>query len=330
MRAFPLNAFRRSWLWALISISATWVAIQPAAAQDAWPSKPIRIVVPYPAGGTTDQLARAIQQPLSDTLGQPVVIENKAGAGGTLGTDAAAKATPDGYTLVFGNSGPNAIAPLVRKLPYDSLKDLRPLSTVAILPMILTVPAESPHKSVKDFIAHARAQGTAINYGSVGNGSLSHLTGELFNELAGLKMQHIPYNGGAPMVTAFASGQLHAAFVTGLDGASMVQAGRIRYLGSGSPKRTDVLPGLPAVAEDVPGFRSTAWFGLLAPRAVPDDIANKIHAAIVKAVARPEVRKLFADRNVEARSSTPQELDKLIREEMVQWGPVVSRSGVKE
>lgn len=330
MRAFPLNASRRSWLWALMSVSATWGAIHPAAAQDAWPSKPIRIVVPYPAGGTTDQLARAIQQPLADTLGQPVVIENKAGAGGTLGTDAAAKATPDGYTLVFGNSGPNAIAPLVRKLPYDSLKDLRPLSTVAILPMILTVPAESPHKSVKDFIAHARAQGTAINYGSVGNGSLSHLTGELFNELAGLKMQHIPYNGGAPMVTAFASGQLHAAFVTGLDGASMVQAGRIRYLGSGSPKRTDVLPGLPAVAEDVPGFRSTAWFGLLAPRAVPDDIANKIQAAIVKAVARPEVRKLFADRNVEARSSTPQELDKLIREEMVQWGPVVSRSGVKE
>mgnify|MGYP003343040740 FL=1 len=132
------------------------------------------------------------------------------------------------------------------------------------------------------------------------------------------------------MVTAFASGQLHAAFVTGLDGASMVQAGRIRYLGAGTVKRTDVLPGLPAVAEDVPGFRSMAWFGLLAPRAVPDEIANKIHAAILKAVARPEVRKLFVDRNVEARSSTPAELDKLIRDEMAQWGPVVNRSDVKE
>ncbi|MEK0418780.1 MAG: hypothetical protein RI949_2786 [Pseudomonadota bacterium] len=318
---------RRFWLCALIGALGL---VQATLAQDNWPSKPIRIVVPYPAGGTTDQLARAIQQPLADMLGQPVVIENKAGAGGTLGTDAAAKAAPDGYTLVFGNSGPNAIAPLVRKLPYDSLKDLRPLSTVAIVPMILTVPAESPHKTVKDFIAFARAQGKAINYGSVGNGSLSHLTGELFNDLAGLKMQHIPYNGGAPMVTAFASGQLHAAFVTGLDGASMVQAGRIRYLGAGSPKRTDVLPGLPAVSEDIPGFRSMAWFGLLAPRAVPDDIANKIHAAILKAVARPEVRKLFADRNVEARSSTPQELDKLIRDEMAQWAPVVARSDVKD
>lgn len=307
----------------LLQAQATW-------AQDGWPAKPIRVIVPYPAGGTTDQLARAIQQPLTDMLGQPVVIENKPGAGGTLGTDVAAKAAPDGYTLVFGNSGPNAIAPLVRKLPYDSLKDLRPLSTVAIVPMILTVPADSPHKTVKDFIAHARAQGKAINYGSVGNGSLSHLTGELFNEMAGLKMQHIPYNGGAPMVTAFASGQLHAAFVTGLDGASMVQAGRIRYLAAGTPKRTDVLPGLPAVAEDLPGFRSQAWFGLLAPRGVPDDISNKIHAAILKAVARPEVRKLFSDRNVEARSSTPQELDKLIRDEMAQWGPVVTRSDVKD
>ena len=300
-----------------------------AAAQDAWPSKPIRIVVPYPAGGSTDQLARAIQAPLAETLGQPIVIENKAGAGGTLGTDMVAKAAPDGYTFVFGNSGPNALAGLIRKLPYDSLKDLRPLSTVAIVPMILAVPAEAPHKTLKEFIAYARAQGTAMNYGSVGIGSISHLTGEQFNELAGTKMQHIPYNGGAPMVTAFAGGQLHAAFVTGLDGASMVQAGRIRYLAVATPQRTEVLAGLPAVAEDVPGFRSVAWFGVLAPKAVPDDIAQKMQAAIVKAVARPEVRKLFAERGVEARSSTPQEFEKMIRDEVAQWGPVVTKADIK-
>jgi tripartite-type tricarboxylate transporter receptor subunit TctC len=300
-----------------------------AAAQEAWPSKPIRMVVPYPAGGSTDQLARAIQAPLAETLGQPIVIENKAGAGGTLGTDMVAKAAPDGYTFVFGNSGPNALAGLIRKLPYDSLKDLRPLSTVAIVPMILAVPAEAPHKTLKEFIAYARAQGTAVNYGSVGIGSISHLTGEQFNELAGTKMQHIPYNGGAPMVTAFAGGQLHAAFVTGLDGASMVQAGRIRYLAVATPQRTEVLAGLPAVAEDVPGFRSVAWFGVLAPKAVPDDIAQKMQAAIVKAVARPEVRKLFAERGVEARSSTPQEFEKMIRDEVAQWGPVVTKADIK-
>ena len=300
-----------------------------AAAEDTWPSKPIRIVVPYPAGGSTDQLARAIQAPLAETLGQPIVIENKAGAGGTLGTDMVAKAAPDGYTFVFGNSGPNALAGLIRKLPYDSLHDLRPLSTVAIVPMILAVPAEAPHKTLKEFIAYARAQGTAVNYGSVGIGSISHLTGEQFNELAGTKMQHIPYNGGAPMVTAFAGGQLHAAFVTGLDGASMVQAGRIRYLAVATPQRTEVLAGLPAVAEDVPGFRSVAWFGVLAPKAVPDDIAQKMQAAIVKAVARPEVRKLFAERGVEARSSTPQEFEKMIRDEVAQWGPVVTKADIK-
>ncbi|MCA0240032.1 MAG: tripartite tricarboxylate transporter substrate binding protein [Proteobacteria bacterium] len=319
------HPLRRS-LLALVAAAALPLA---AAAQDHWPSKPIRIVVPYPAGGSTDQLARAIQNSLGETLGQPVVIDNKAGAGGTLGTDAVAKAAPDGYTFVFGNSGPNALAGLIRKLPYDSLKDLRPLSTVAIVPMILAVPAEAPYKTLKDFVAHARMLGAALNFGSVGVGSISHLTGEHFNEMAGLKMQHIPYNGGAPMVTAFAGGQLHAAFVTGLDGASMLQAGRIRYLSVGTPKRTEVLPGVPAIAEDVPGFKSVAWFGVLAPKGLPDDIAAKMHAAIVKAVALPEVRKLFADRNVEARSSTPQELEKLIRDEIAQWGPVVSKADIK-
>ncbi len=309
--------------------AAALLAPLSAVAQDAWPSKPLRIIVPYPAGGSTDQLARAIQAPLSETLGQTIIIENRAGAGGSVGTDAVAKAPADGYTLVFGNSGPNALAGLIRKLPYDTLRDLRPLSTVAIVPMILAVPAESPHRTLDDFIRFAKEQGNAINFGSVGSGSISHLTGELLNELAGLKMQHIPYAGGAPMVTAFAGGQLHAAFTTGLDGASMVAAGRIRYLAVGTPTRTDILPGVPAVADSVPGFRSQAWFGLLAPKGVPDDIANKLHAAIVQAVARPEVRKLFSDRNVAARSSTPAEFEQMIRDEIQQWTPVVARTDIK-
>jgi tripartite-type tricarboxylate transporter receptor subunit TctC len=301
----------------------------PAFAQDAYPSKPIRIVVPYPAGGTTDQLARAIQQPLQDLLGQPIVIENKAGVGGALGTDLVAKAAPDGYTLVFGNSGPNATASLMRKLPYDVLKDFRPLSTVVSVPLILAVAADSPHKTVKDFMAWARTQGTSLNYGSTGIGGSSHLTSEAFNELAGTKFQHIPYAGGAPLVTAFAGGQVHLAFVTGLDGAAMVQAGRIRYLAVATPQRTEVLPGLPAIAEDVPGFSSVVWFGLLAPKGVSDDIATKLNAAIAKAVARPEVRKLFTDRNVEPRSSTPEQMEAVIRGELDKWGPVVKRAGIR-
>jgi tripartite-type tricarboxylate transporter receptor subunit TctC len=324
----PRRTSRKLWL-AAAGLGALLGALPSAHAQETFPNKPIRIVVPYPAGGTTDQLARAIAQPLQELLGQPVVIDNKAGAGGSLGTDAVAKAAPDGYTLVFGNSGPNAVSSLVRKLPYDVLKDFRPLSTVVIVPMILAVAAESPHKSLKDFISWGRSQGTALNYGSTGNGSSSHLTGEYFNDAAGLKLQHIPYAGGAPMITAFAGGQLHAAFVTGLDGAAMVQAGRIRYLAVATPQRTEVLPALPAMAEDLPGFRSVVWFGLLAPRGVPDDIAAKLHAAITRAVARPEVRKLFIERHVVPHSSTPQELEQMIRDDLEQWGAVVKKADIK-
>jgi tripartite-type tricarboxylate transporter receptor subunit TctC len=318
---------RRRLLAALAAGAFTAMALQTALAQDAYPSKPIRIVVPYAAGGTTDQLARAIQKPMQDFLKQPVIVDNRAGAGGTIGTDAVAKAPADGYTLVFGNTGPNAVVPLMRKIPYDPLKDLRAISTVALTPMILAIPADSPAKNLKEFLVLARQKDW--NFGSVGNGSLSHLTGEYFNHAAGLKLQHVPYNGGAPMMTAFGGGQLQAAFVTGLDGAAMLQAGKVKYLAVATPQRTEVVPGLPAIAEEVPGFRSIAWFGVLAPRGVPDDIAARLHEAVQYAVARPEVRKMFADRNIEARSSTPQELDKIIRDEMAQWGEVVKRSNIR-
>jgi tripartite-type tricarboxylate transporter receptor subunit TctC len=320
---------RRSILTAGAAVGYLFFAASPSTAQDHYPSKPIRIVVPYAAGGSTDQLARAIQQPMQEFLKQPVIIDNKVGAGGAIGTESVVKSAPDGYTLVFGNSGPNSILPLLRKTPYDPLKDLRPISTVAITPMILAVSAESSAKDLKEFMALAKKSGTDWNFGSVGNGSLSHLTGEYFNALSGLKLQHVPYNGGAPMMTAFAGGQLQAAFVTGLDGAAMVAAGRVKYLAVGTPKRTDVVPGLPAIAEEVPGFRSVAWFGVLAPSGVPDAVAAKLHEAVVFATSRPEVRKMFSARMIEARSSTPQELDHMIRDEMAQWGEVAKRSNIR-
>jgi tripartite-type tricarboxylate transporter receptor subunit TctC len=301
---------------------------RPVLAQE-YPNKTIRIVVPYPAGGTTDQLARAIQQPMQDALGQVVLIDNKPGAAGTLGTDTVAKAPPDGYTLVFGNSGPSATASLMRKLPYDVLNDFQPISTVVSVPLILAVAANCPYKSVMAFVEWAKTQGTKLNYGSTGIGSSSHLAGEYFNERAGTKLQHIPYSGGAPLVTAFAGGQVHMAFVTGLDGAAMVQAGKIRYLAVATPQRTDVLPGLPAIAEDVPGFTAVVWFGVLAPRTVPDDIVAKLNATIAMAVARPDVHKLLHDRNVEPRSSTTAEFEKLIRDELALWAPVIKKADIK-
>lgn len=309
-----------------------WVALlgQTAAAQghENFPSKPIRLVVPYPAGGTTDQVARAIAQPMRDILGQPVIIDNKPGAGGTLGADYVAKQPADGYTLLFGNSGPSATASLLRKLPYDIKNDFRPLSAVIKVPLILAVPANSTFKSVKEFVEWSKSKGTDLNYGSTGLGGSSHLANEYFNQLAGTRFQHIPYAGGAPMVTAFAGGHIHMAFVTGLDGASMQQAGRIRYLAVASPKRTEVLPGLPAIAEDVPGFSAVVWFGVLAPKNVPDAVAEKIASAIAVAVQKPDVRKFFIDRNVEPYGSTPAELGALIDSELKQWGPVIKKANI--
>ncbi|GAA5232363.1 tripartite tricarboxylate transporter substrate binding protein [Verticiella sediminum] len=302
---------------------AALLANAPAALAADYPSRPIRVIVPYAAGGSTDQLARVVAQPMSEALGQPVVIENRPGAGGTIGVDAVVRADPDGYTLLFGNTGPNAVVGLMRKVSYDPLTDLQPISTVANVPMILAVPAGSKAKTLQDFVAEAKSRGSAVNFGSVGVGSLSHLTGEYFNMLAGTSMTHIPYNGGAPMVTAFVTGELDAAFVTGLDGAAFVSSGKVRYLAVGTPEATAVLPGMPAIADSVPGFRSIAWFGVLGPKGMPQEVVDKLQRVVADAVARPETQRIFSERNVEAKSSTPQELTRIIEGEIEQWKPVV-------
>jgi tripartite-type tricarboxylate transporter receptor subunit TctC len=300
----------------------------PAAAQT-YPSKPIRVIVPYAAGGSTDQLARAVQQPLAEALGQPVIIDNRPGAGGAIGTDMVAKAAPDGYTLVFGNSGPSALLSLMRKTPYDEVRDFRPISTVAFTPMILAVPADLPVGTVQEFVAYVKKQDGKLNIGSVGNGSFSHLTSEYFNTAAGIRLVHVPYNGGAPLTTAMLGGQVQASFVTGLDGATMLATGKVKYLGVSTLKATPVVPGVPAIADALPGFKSAAWFGLLAPKGTPDETVQKLNAAVVAAVARPEIHKLFTGRNVEARSSTPAEMENLVREEIQQWKPVIQGARIE-
>lgn len=294
-----------------------------------YPDKPIRLIVPYAAGGSTDQLARVIQKPMSEILGQPVVVENKPGAGGAIGVDLVARSAPDGYTLVFGNTGPNAVVQLMRKVPYNPLQDFQPISTVAITPMFLAVPADSPAHSMKEFLTLAHQQGASMNIGSVGNGSLSHLTSEYFNEMAGLKLQHIPYSGGAPLMAAFVGGQIQAAFVTGLDGAALVGSGKVRYLAIASPARSNIVPGLPAIAENVPGFRSQAWFGVLVPKGTPAEVQRKLRDAIAKAVAEPEVRKILTDRKVEPRSGSGDDLQKLIQDEVGQWNPVIKKYNIR-
>lgn len=295
---------------------------------EAFPTKVIRIVVPYAAGGSTDQLARVINRPMGDRLGQTVIVDNRAGAGGTIGVDDVVRSAPDGYSLVFGNTGPNAIVSLMRKVPYDQFKDLQPISTVAFTPMILAVPASSPARTLKEFLDYAKAQGDKLNFGSVGPGSLSHLTGEFFNEKAGLRLQHIAYNGGSPLMTAFVSGEIQAAFVTGLDGATLYKAGKVRYLGVATEGPTEAVPGVQPIAELVPGFKSSAWFGVLAPAGTPPDVVAKLNAAIVASVNLPATRAFFTERNIEAHSSTPGELAQIIRDEVAQWGPVIRKNHI--
>ena len=300
-----------------------------AIAADPYPTRPIRVVVPYAAGGTTDQFARVLQPSLSESLGQQLLIDNKPGAGGTIGTEIAVTAPPDGYTLVFGNNGPNALIQLMRPVSYDPIKDLRPVALVALTPMFFTVPADSPAKTLKEFIAYAKQNEGKLNIGSVGQGSFSHVTAEYFKQLAGLNMTHIPYNGGAPLMTAFAGGQVQAGFVTGLDGAALQRAGKVRYLAIATPEPSSLAPGMPTVSEVLPGFKSYSWFAIFAPKGTPDEIVAKLNAAIVAAVARPEVQKFFADRNVEAKSSTPEGLARLIQEDIAQWGPVIKKANIQ-
>ena len=294
-----------------------------------YPNRPIRIVVPYPAGGATDQMARTIQGPMQEILGAPVIIDNKAGAAGIIGTDSVAKAAPDGYTLAFGNSGPNSMGPAIKKPPYDPVKDLMPISFVSTIPLFLAVHPSMPTMSVKELIDLVKANPGKYNYGSVGIGSASHLIGEYFNFVTGLKMVHVPYKGGAPAMLGFMGGEVQVMFMTGLDGLAHARAGKLRVLGIATPRATDLAPGVPAVADTLPGFSGVVWFGLLAPAGTPPEVIAKIHDAIAKSVARANVKKAFADMSVEAVSNSPAEFGQTISAELAQWTKVVRESGAK-
>lgn len=322
-----MNISRRSAL-RLVS-GGIAAALSGAHASDAWPSRPIKLVVPFSAGGSTDQLARAIQQPMSELLGQPVIVDNKVGAGGAIGSEAVARSAPDGYTLVFGNSGPSAVASLLRKLPYDVQSDFRPISTVAMVPLALVASDKLPVRDFKAFLEYARKPGAVLNYGSVGTGSMAHLTGEYLNEAAGLHVQHIPYSGGGALSVALLAGEVETGWVNPLDGTSLVASGKARYLAVATPKRLSWLPGVPAIAEYVPNFESNAWFGVLAPKGTPDSIVKRLNEVIVAAIARPDVRKIIESKMAEPRSSSPQKLSALIQREIRMWEPVITKNNIK-
>ncbi len=305
-------------------------ACGPAFGQSAYPVKPIRLVVPFVPGGSTDLIARLMGQKLDEVLGQQVVVENRAGAGGNIGVEYVAKSPPDGYTLIFGHVGTFGFGPsLYQKLPYDPVKDFAPVVLFAMVPNMLVVHPALPAKSVKDLIGLAKAHPGQLNYGSSGNGSASHLATEYFKLLTKTNITAIPYKGTGPLVTDLIAGQTSLT-ITGVPPLyPFVQSGRLRGLAVGSVKRLALLPALPTIAEaGVPGYESSTWFGPLAPAKTPREIVVKLNTELMKILQRPDVKARFAAEGIEALGSTPEEFGTYIKAEIERWGRVIKAAGV--
>lgn len=319
---------RRTLLAAALATAALGAAPVTAFAQ-AYPAKPITIIVPFSAGGTTDILARVIGLYMGKDLGQTVVVDNRAGAGGNIGGQAAARAPADGYTLFMGTVGTHAInQSLYKKMPFDPIKDFAPLSRVAMVPNLLVANPSQPFKSVKEMIAYAKANPGKLNFGSSGNGSSIHLSGELFKQMAGVDMQHVPYRGSAPAVADLMGGQISVMFDNMPSAIPHVKAGKFRALAVTTAKRSPALPDVPTIAEaGVPGYEATSWFGLLAPASTPAPVVAKLNASILKALADPAVKKKLAEQGAEAHGEKPEQFAAFIASETTKWGAVVKASG---
>jgi len=300
------------------------------AAAQTYPTKPVHFVAPYPPGGINDIVARLIGQQMAQTLGQPWIIENRAGRGGNIGTDYVAKSAPDGYTLVHGGMGSLTLGPLLSKIPYDTLRDFAPITLTARAPNILAVHPSLPVKSVKELIALAKARPGELNYATTGVGSTPHLMAALFASMAQVKMVHIPYKGGAPATTDLLAGQVPIGFVPIATMLPHISSGRIRALAVSSLQRTPQLPNLPTVSEaGLPGFEMTPWFGILAPAGTPVDVISKLNTELVRILRSPDTVKQLAAQGVEAAHTTPQEFLALIKSNLDKWGQVIREAGIK-
>jgi tripartite-type tricarboxylate transporter receptor subunit TctC len=313
-----------------VGIVAGLALAGPAKAQD-YPSKPIRLVVPFAAGGATDVLARLVGERLTASLGQQVVVDNRPGAGGNIGSDIVARAEPDGYTILMGAVGTHAINPsLYPKMPYDPVKDFAPVTLVASVPNVLVVNPEVPAKSVQELIDLAKAKPGELNFASSGNGTSIHLSGELFKAMTGTDIVHVPYKGSGPAVTDLLGGQVQMMFDNMPSSLPHVKAGKLRALGVTSAKRSPALPEVPTIAEaGVPGYDATSWFGILAPAGTPEPVVTRLQGAIVQALGEPEMRQRMADLGAEPVGDTPAEFGQFIAAEIAKWAKVVNDAGVK-
>jgi len=306
-------------------------AVPFAAAQGTYPTKPVRIVVPFPAGGTTDILARAAAQRLTETLGQSVVVDNRPGAGGNIGAELVAKAPPDGHTLLMGTVGTHAInASLYAKMPYDHIRDFAPIILVAGVPNVLVVHPSVPVNSVQELIAYAKANPGKLNFASSGSGTSIHLSAELFKTMAGVHMAHVPYKGSAPAVTDLLGGQVQLMFDNLPSALPHIKAGKLKALAVTSATRAPALPDVPTIAESgLVGFDATSWFGLLAPAGTPQPIIARVNGDVAKWLATAEAKEKMAGLGANSAGQSTDEFVRHIAAETSKWAKVVKDSGAK-
>jgi tripartite-type tricarboxylate transporter receptor subunit TctC len=296
-----------------------------------YPSKPIRFVVPFAAGGGSDLVARTVAAKITEALAQPVIVDNRAGAAGTIGADIAAKSPPDGHTLLLGSNGPLAINPsLYSKLPYDASRDFAPVSLVTVMPFLLVVHPSLPVKALKDLVALAKAKPGQLNYGSPGNGSTTHLANELLKSMTGMQIAHVPYKGVAPAATDLISGQVQMMSGDLSTLLPHVRSGRMRALAVTAARRSSLLPDMPTVSESgVPGYEATGWFGVLVPAGTPPAIVERLNAAIVKGLAMVDARERLATLGGEVGGGPPEHFSAHIRKEAAKWSKLIKALGLK-
>jgi tripartite-type tricarboxylate transporter receptor subunit TctC len=302
-----------------------------AAHAQPWPGKPVKLVVPFTAGGSTDTVARIIAEKLSTRLGQPVVVENKAGAGGALGSDFVAKSPPDGYTLLVGTSSTMAIAPWVyTKLPYNPTRDFAPVTLLGIADIIVVVNSEVPIRTTKQLLDYAKANPGKLTFASGGNGSISHLLGEYFKSMAKVDMLHVPYKGDAQMVTDLLGGQVSLAFGTAVAWLPHIKSGKVAAIAVTNPKRSTTLTDLPTLNESgVPGYEAVQWFGIAAPTGTPREVIQRLNTEITAILAIPDVQKRFVDLGFDVVGDTPDEFAAFLRAENAKWKKIAEIAGTK-
>jgi len=311
-------------------LAAALAVFVTAAHAQSYPAKPVRMIVPYAAGGPLDDAARIVGQRLTEIWGQAVVVDNRGGAGGSIGADVVAKSAPDGYTLLLGNAGPMTINPSLQKaLPYDPQRDLAPITLVSASPMVLVVHPSLPVKSVPDLVRFAKTRPGKLNYASAGIGNLQHLGMESLQTMAGIRMNHVPYKGAAPAFIDLISGQVELMFANIIGVLPHVKSARVRAIAVSTAKRATVLPDIPSVAEIYPDFDVNGWMGIFVPATTPREITAKLHEDIVKVLMRQDTRERLASQGAEVVAGTPEQLSAFVRRESALYAKIIQSSGIK-